>query len=207
MTSGSILSHTEQLDIPTAPLLLSFTETCSLPHEERAALERFHLHWASPTRASRRLLLSPRVFTASLSPSEGLNADRSGATCDDADLHCDLTAKSCFAIVGIRQLATGSGRANSGGTLGSGTGLPYEGQDVNEDMTDWHAGSRQLANLTFRCPFTMLKSLTLLVVCVLFLRPHLKSHTVHFDLCLEQTVVIQDFKWSAGMRQSRWAND
>lgn len=148
MTSGSILSHTEQLDIPRAPLVLSFTRTCSLPHEERAARECFHLHCSSPTRphqqAGRRPLLGPRAFIASLSPSEELSAGRSWAACEDADVRCHLTAKGCAAIVGIRRLAAGSGRANSGGTLSSGTGLPYEGQDVNKDMTDWHAGSRQL---------------------------------------------------------------
>lgn len=59
-------------------------------------------------------------------------------------MRCDLTAKGCAAIVGNRRLAAGSARANSGGALSSGTGLPYEGRDVNKDMTDWRAGSRQL---------------------------------------------------------------
>lgn len=75
MTLGSILSHRVQLDIPSAPLVHSFTETCSLPHEERAVHECFHLHWPSPTYESTQKLC---IFVTFLSSAEELNCDKVG---------------------------------------------------------------------------------------------------------------------------------
>lgn len=66
---------------------------CPTKNEPRlSASTCTELHLLAP---AGRLYWALVPFTASLSPSEGLSADRSGATCEDADLHCGLTATIC----------------------------------------------------------------------------------------------------------------